>query len=99
MTAQTELKLLHADRLVGIIRNVFAEGLEYGGDVELTSTGENYLEMFNFMTDEENFGMDPPVDESMIDDWYIEEPDGKREKIGVPAVHEGKEIYFRFLPQ
>lgn len=53
--------------------------------------------MFDFMTNEDNFGMDPPVDDSMREDWSVVEPDGTRKAIGTPAVHDGKDIYFRFI--
>jgi hypothetical protein len=90
-------KLYHRTKLIGIIKNVFVDGLEMGGDVELAAEAEPYKPLFAFLTDDEKAMQEPPFPESMLEGWFIEDEQGVRREIGAPAISAEMEVYWRYF--
>lgn len=100
-TKSKNASLYHRDRLVGHVTNITPEDMfQWSGYIELTPTANDYQVMFDYFNDEsrerepEEQDEDPlPFDEAMLDAWYIEDEDGRRE-ISFPVVSEG-EVFWR----
>jgi hypothetical protein len=93
------LKLYHRAILIGTIIELFYETPWYSGTIVLTPDAEPYKEFFAFMLDEEKQSEEPPFDESIFDDWFIEdEADGERFEAGCPDISDDGEIYWRMWP-
>lgn len=89
------LKLYHGDVLVGTISNVVPEdNYEMAGDIELTADGKNYEPVFAFLLSNDGLtdGSDR-YENSVYENWSLEDPDGKRHDIGIPAVENGEIIW------
>lgn len=111
MSAQTEKKwirptkanLYHKDRLVGVIRDITVEDMfQWSGFVELTPDAARFQEMFEYFNDEKNQRepeepdeSDLPFDETLLDDWFLEDENGRRE-ISYPVIDlSNNEIFWR----
>jgi hypothetical protein len=85
----TILKLYHKDRLIGLISNIAPEDtFEMSGDIALTAVAQEYKEKFAYLSDEDALtnGTNPPFDESFLNGWYLEQPDGERKPIDCPGI-------------
>lgn len=80
------MKLLHRNKVLGIIKNVFPEEMGLAGDIELSPAAEPYKPLFDFLVDEERNHEDPPFSEELLDGWSIEDDDGTEKPIWVPAL-------------
>ncbi|MBX3150422.1 hypothetical protein KF728_09760 [Candidatus Obscuribacterales bacterium] len=93
--------LYHRDRLIGHVTNITPEDMfQWSGYIELSSAANDYQVMFDYFNDEsrEREPEEPdesplPFDESMLDAWYIEDEDGRRE-ISFPVISAG-EVFWR----
>jgi len=89
------LKLYHKFELIGFINNPAPDGLGMVGEIQLTEAAERYREAFAFMTDDEKRSANPPFDEDVFENWFIEDENGVRQATIFPAVHDDGEIYWR----
>jgi len=97
----TFAKIFHRDALVGTITNITVEDMfQWSGDIELTDAAQKFQVMYDYFNDEDrredpNTADDPlPFDEAFLDDWFIEDENGKRE-IGFPVVSDEGEVFWR----
>lgn len=96
---KVSLKLFHRTTLIGTISELSYETPWYSGTIALTPEAEPYKELFAYMMEEEEQTEDPPFDESILDDWFIEdEADGERFEAGCPNIAEDGEIWWRMWP-
>lgn len=101
---ETTMKLYHQSVFLGEVATVGDDFPGWWGRIRLSQEADAYLEVFYFLTDEENFDSqkDPPFPESRIyelidsDEWYLENPDGSRRRISVPAIHRDGMIYWQW---
>src|SRR5438046_854020 len=100
--APTRANLYHGDKLIGVIKNIAVEDMSnWSGDIELAGAVGAYQVMFDYFNDE-NHQREPeepdeeplPFDESLLDDWFIEDENGKRE-VSFPAVTPEGEVFWR----
>jgi hypothetical protein len=90
------LKLYHNELLLGDISGVDTDQPWMIGSVHLTRQAVEYEYFFSFVTDESKSTDEPPFDESLLENWYVEDESGNRREIEFPAVHEDKTIYWRW---
>jgi hypothetical protein len=59
-----------------------------------TAEAAAFQELFRWMVAEENVSTNPPFDEALLDEenWFIEQEDGEKVGISLPAVHAEGEI-------
>ena len=94
--------LYHGHELVGTITNISSEDMfQWSGDIELTSAASAYKPMFDYFNDEsrEREPEEPddgilPFDETLMDDWHIEDDNGRREILS-PVVTDHGEVFWR----
>lgn len=97
----TRANLYHGDKLVGVVSNIAVEDMfQWSGNIELTAEAKAFQAMFDYYNDEANQRepeepdeSDFPFDESLLDDWFIEDENGRRE-ISYPVVRDG-EVFWR----
>ena len=93
------MKLIHSNSVIGIITSPSQDGPWMSGDLNLeSSVGPEYREFFAFMVDEDQGDTDPPFGPEFLDasNWFIEEDDGTRRGIEIPAVHNDDSIMWRW---
>jgi len=61
-----------------------------------TLEAATYRDLFAFITDEDNALEEPPVAAEMLENWFIEDKDGKMRAIEIPAVHDDNTIDWRW---
>lgn len=89
------LKLFHGQTLVGTVSNVAPEdNYEMAGDIELTDDGKKYEPVFAFLLSNDGLtdGSDP-YEDAVYENWLLEDQDGKRQPIGIPAIENGEIIW------
>lgn len=94
--------LYHGQELIGNIRNITPEDMfQWSGSIELTNAAVNYKVMFDYFNDEsrEREPEEPdedelPFDETLMDDWFIEDENGRR-KVSHPVVTDEGEVFWR----
>lgn len=90
------LKLLHGNKLIGVIDNVMPDELAHVGDIALTPAAAEYKELFAFFTaDEKRWSEEPPFEQKWLAGWTIEQESGERQEIDVPVVNGKGEIWWR----
>lgn len=91
-------KLYHRSTLLGEITDVSREGVWMNGQFEPGPEAVAYRDFFSYMTDEAKGQQDPPFGEEYLnpDNWHLEEEDGQRREIEVPAVHNDQSIEWRW---
>lgn len=93
------MKLIHAESQIGEITEPSQDGVWMSGDFVLSpSAGSEYSEFFAFMVDEDQGDNDPPFGPEFLDEtnWFIEDDDGSRRGIEVPAIHEDNSVMWRW---
>jgi len=93
------MKLVHNDQVLGTITSVSQQGNWMSGARSLASpVGYSYRDFFAFMTDEDNSDIEPPFGPEMLDETrrFIEQADGSRRGIEIPAVHADGAIDWRW---
>lgn len=101
-TKPTEANLYHRDVLIGIISNIAVMDIyNWMGYIELTPAAQAFSDMFEYFGSEEQERETEtpdedklPFDESLLDNWSIEDENGRRE-ISFPVVFNGNEVYWR----
>lgn len=83
------MKLYFQVQLVGTITQFYGCGLWMEGDLDLVINDPIFHSFFNWMVDESNIGEDPPFPPELLDEdnWCIEEENGIKRGISIPAVH------------
>lgn len=90
------LKLFHGDDLIGTITNETPDELAMVGDIQLTAKAAQFKEVFAFFNDaEKRMTEDPPFADHLLENWSVEDADGKRSWIAAPAINEKNEIWWR----
>lgn len=94
------LKLFHREKLVGLISDVSRDDtFSMSGRIELTDAGNEYKQIFSFLTDEEKMNrgdeQELPFREEDLDGWSIEDESGERLTIMAPGVYDDGEICWR----
>lgn len=93
------MKLIHDDIVLGTITDVSGESFWMSGTLSMASSAPgSYREFFDFMTDENNNNVDPPFGPDLLDEdrWFIEQNDGSRRGIAIPAVYPDGLISWRW---
>lgn len=93
------MKLIHSNTLIGTIASPSQDGPWMSGDISLESSlAPDYREFFAYMVDEVRGDTDPPFGPEFLDEsnWFIEDDDGLRRGIEVPAVHDDDSIMWRW---
>lgn len=92
--------LLYRNMDLGSISDVGGEQPWWIGNLTPSSEAEAFREFFAWMVDEDrNSAADePPFDRAWWTDenWYIQDDDGNRRGIDVPAVHGDGQIWWRW---
>ncbi len=89
------LKLYHGNVLVGTVSNTAPEdNYEMAGDIELTPDGKKYEPVFAFLLSNDGLtdGRDP-FEDSVYENWSLEDESGKRQSICIPAIENGEIIW------
>jgi len=92
----TDLKLYHENTLIGTITNVAPEDMfQRSGDIELTTAFESYKHVFEYLLANDGLtdGSPQPFDDSYYHNWFLEDIDGKRIEIFIPAIENGEVIW------
>lgn len=90
------LKLFHEDKLIGTIENPTSDELAFVGDITFTPTADGYKELFAFFNDDEKrWTVEPPFRAEWLDNWFIENEQGNRDKIAVPVINADGGIWWR----
>jgi hypothetical protein len=97
----TKGHIYHRQTLVGTVTNICVEDMFWwSGDIELTPEARNYQVMFDYLNAEER-QREPeepdeselPFDESLMDDWSLEDENGRREIMFPRVTEEGLAIW------
>ncbi len=94
--------LYHGQDLVGIITNIAAEDMfQWSGNIELMGSASVYKPMFDYFNNEsrqrepdEPDEEDLPFDESLMNNWFIEDENGRR-AVSYPVVSVEGEVFWR----
>lgn len=90
------LKLFHKDKLIGTIENPIPDELAHVGDITLTPNAVGYEELFAFFNDDEKrWSVEPPFKQELLDDWIVEDEQGKRTEVDVPVINQSGGIWWR----
>lgn len=90
------MKLYHGTKLIGILTNITPEDMFLmSADIEVTPEFEEYKPIFEFLLSNDGLtdGSDP-YEDAVYENWSLEDQDGKRQPIGIPAIENG-EIMWR----
>lgn len=90
------MKLYHGTKLIGILSNITPEDMFLmSADIEVTPEFEEYKPIFEFLLCNDGLtdGSDP-YEDAVYENWSLEDQDGKRQAIGIPAIENG-EIMWR----
>ncbi|MCR9234840.1 MAG: hypothetical protein NXI29_27925 [bacterium] len=92
------LKLLFCGKETGHISDIGQDGPEMWATFEPNNNATPLLPMWQFITDEKNFDIDPPFPPEFLDDgsWMIEDEEGERRPIFLPAVYDDGTISWRW---
>lgn len=88
-------KLYHNDTLIGLISNITPEdNFESSGNIELTNEFERYRPVFDYLLANDGQTDGPqPFGDDYFDNWFLEDEEGKRTLIGIPAIENGEAIW------
>ena len=89
-------KLFYRERLIGIIKNVTTDFPWFIAEIEVTDAFDQFKEIFEVLTDEDNENRFERADEIEHVNWFIEDDQGEKEEIILPAIHDGNEIWWRW---
>lgn len=90
------LKLIHKEKLIGIIENPMPDELAMVGEISLCAEAKHYSDLFSFFRDNERkWSEEPPFSEDLLSDWFVEDENGNRSKTDVPVITEDNQIWWR----
>ena len=91
-------RLFFQDICLGEITEVYGESHWMSGTLWPTPESASFRDFFRWMVDENNASLDPPFDEALLDEdnWFIEQEDGVKVGISLPAVQPDSEIGWRW---
>ncbi len=91
-------RLFFREMCLGQVTDVSGESHWMSGTFTPTSDADAFKDFFRWMVDEQNISMDPPFDEALLNEenWFIEQEEGQKVGITVPAVQEDGEIGWRW---
>ena len=100
--APAQARLFHVQELVGVITDISVEDMfQWSGHIELTVAASIYQPMFDYFNDEtrEREPEEPDEDEypfevCLMEDWFIEDENGRRE-VSFPVVTSDGEVFWR----
>lgn len=92
------MKLLFRDKVVGTISEVSQDGPEMWATFEPNSEAAPLLEMWSFITNENNYDKEPPFPDEYLDDesWDIVDDQDLKRPIYLPAVYDNGDIGWRW---
>lgn len=91
-------RLFFQEICLGEITDVYGESHWMSATLTPTSDADSFKEFFRWMVDEANVSIDPPFDEALLNEenWFVEQEDGAKVGISVPAVQVDSEIGWRW---
>lgn len=92
------MNLIFREIELGEITEIGQDGPEMWATYKANSNSTPFLEMWKFITDEENYDIDPPFPSEYLEDesWFIEGEQGDIHPISLPAVYEDGVISWRW---
>ncbi len=92
------MKLLFCDEVVGTVDNIGQDGPEVWASFQPNDRATPLLNMWQFITNEDNYDTDPPFPEQYLDDrsWCVEDEDGTRRGVFLPAIYSDGAISWRW---
>lgn len=81
-------KLYRYQALIGTICDIGSDWPWLIGHIDLTAAFEPYKDEFRHLTIEENDNRFDYVTEEQMTNWYLEDTDGNKEQIYMPAIYE-----------
>ncbi|CAN5382379.1 hypothetical protein BH11CYA1_BH11CYA1_50750 [soil metagenome] len=80
------LKLYRGADVLGIVTEPAQEGPETIAKLELIAAAANHKELLNYMMTVTRDSPDPPVELNIFEDWFIEDENGVKRGIFLPAI-------------
>jgi len=90
------MKLYHNNVLIGEITAVETDMFWLSGIIHFTPEAATYEDFFAFITDEDNALEELPFASEMLENWFVEDENGKMRAIEIPAVHDDNTIDWRW---
>ncbi|MDP3506479.1 MAG: hypothetical protein Q8T09_00685 [Candidatus Melainabacteria bacterium] len=90
----SKLKLFHNNDCIGVVTNIAPEDIfEFSGDIRLTKKAQEYKEVFDYLSDENNAcedGIEIPFPQSCLENWSLVDESGSKTEIAYPVVCDGE---------
>ena len=83
------LKLYRGSDIVGVVTNPEQEGPEIIAALEFTAAAAKYRELLEYTMSEKDATQDPPPEFNFFEDWFIEDENGVKKPISIPAIYDG----------
>jgi len=80
------LKLYRGADILGIVTKPEQEGPQITAVLELTPAAANHKELLNYMMSVTRDSPDPPLELNIFQDWFIEDENGVKRGIFLPAI-------------
>lgn len=82
-------RLFWKDKELGAILGLSADQPEMYGTLDPPKLTQPFRELYEFITDEDNYDKDPPFDAELLNDenWYLLDEQGNRWEVYLPAIY------------